>query len=211
MRIVSIEHQKRGRSARLTLEDGQTLLIHRDLVLDAGLRQGGTLEPAALEELLARQASQTAMSVALRLIAYRPRSEAELRAKLAARGLHGQIIGQTIDRLRELSLLDDEDFAHSWVDSRNKNSPRGKHLLALELRQKGVQPQTAAGALTAVDEDEAAYRAGSRRARLLRTASLEEFRRRVGEFLLRRGFSYETAATTVQRLWQERDTKDAIS
>lgn len=210
MRIVSIEHQKRGRNARITLEDGQTLVLPRDLVQDAGLQQGGILEPAAREELLARQASQTAMSAALRLIAYRPRSEAELRAKLAARGLHSQII-QTIDRLRELSLLDDEDFARSWVDSRNRNSPRGKRLLALELRQKGVQAQAAAGALTAMDEDEAAYRAGARRARLLRTASLEEFRRRVGEFLLRRGFSYETAAATVERLWQERDTTDAIS
>jgi regulatory protein len=43
-----------------------------------------------------------------------------------------------LDRLGELGYLDDEAFARSWVESRDRARPRGEHALKRELQLKGV-------------------------------------------------------------------------
>src|SRR5437868_4706799 len=55
-------------------------------------------------------------------------------------------------------------------------------------------------------EDERAYQAGLKRLRLLARCDEDEFRKRLCAFLQRRGFDYETARGTAERLWAERDT-----
>jgi regulatory protein len=106
-------------------------------------------------------------------------------------------------RLKELRLIDDAAFAATWVESRDRASPRSRRLLASELRLKGVTREVAATSSDAVDDADAAYRAGLKRARLLAGKPFEEFRRKVGDLLLRRGFDYETAREAVRRLWDE--------
>jgi hypothetical protein len=54
-----------------------------------------------------------------------------------------------------------------------------------------------------MDETEAAYRAGQKRARSLMSASYPDFQRRVADHLLRRGFAFDLARSTVQRLWAD--------
>jgi len=143
------------------------------------------------------------MAAALGLIAYRPRSEKELRDRLRRRGVDPTLIESTAARLSELHLLDDRAFAASWVESRNRTGPRSRRLLAFELRAKGVARGSADEAVEVVNEADAAYRAAGKRARVLAGRPFQEFRRKVGDLLLRRGFTYETANQTVKRLWEE--------
>jgi len=85
-------------------------------------------------------------------------------------------------------------------------------MLAGELRLKGVSRDPADAAVETIDEADAAYRAAGKRAQLLAGRPLEEFRRKLGNLLLRRGFAYETANETVRRLWEEtRGATDAAS
>jgi hypothetical protein len=63
----------------------------------------------------------------------------------------------------------------------------------------------------AVDEEEAAYRAGLKKATLLAGKPFEEFRRKVGDLLLRRGFGYDTANETVRRLWEQSGGRDGAA
>jgi regulatory protein len=139
----------------------------------------------------------------LRLIAYRPRSEKELRQRLARRGSERAHVEGTVTRLRELRLIDDAAFAASWVETRDRASPRSRRLLSSELRLKGVGREVAASSAGSIDDADAAYRAGLKRAPLLAGKPFEEFRRKVGDLLLRRGFEYETAREAVNRLWLE--------
>ena len=41
-------------------------------------------------------------------------------------------------------MLDDEQFARQWVESRDRAHPRGEHALIIELRQKGIDATTIA-------------------------------------------------------------------
>ena len=203
MRITAIERQPRRRRANVYLDGRFALALSLEVLAQAGLRPGDEVNPAHLEELRQAEAHHAALASALRLLSYRPRSEAELRQRLARRGTPPPIVDETIARLRHSALLDDEAFAHSWVDNRDQTSPRSRRLLAAELRAKGVDTHTMRQSLDALDDDDAAYRAASRRARSLAALSYPDFRRRLGDFLLRRGFGYETARSTVARLWEE--------
>ena len=60
------------------------------------------------------------------------------------------------------------------------------------LPEPAIEPALEAEAVV-VDEGAAAYRAGAKRARALAGRPYDEFRRKLGDLLLRRGFSYETA------------------
>ncbi len=206
MRITAIERQPRRRRANLHLDGRLALSLSPEVLAKAGLHVGDPLTTIELESLRASEARYSALTTALRLLSYRPRSEAELRQRLARRGTPPPLIDETIARLRELDLTDDEAFARAWVESRQRSSPRSRRLIALELRDKGVSQQITQESLAALDEDaeaDAAYRAATRRAAALAALPYADFRRRLSNFLLRRGFDYDTVRATTARLWEE--------
>jgi len=55
----------------------------------------------------------------------------------------------------------------------------------------------------AVDDDNSAYRAATSKARGLPLSDYQSFRRRLGEYLKRRGFGYGVIKHAVERVWQE--------
>ncbi|MFH1486475.1 MAG: RecX family transcriptional regulator, partial [Chloroflexota bacterium] len=71
------------------------------------------------------------------------------------------------------------------------------------LRRKGVSPETAAQVTQGLDDQSSAYRVGKNKARSLCGLDYQDFRRKLGSYLHRRGFDYSTATEVVNRLWQE--------
>jgi len=108
-----------------------------------------------------------------------------------------------IERLRRIQLVDDAAFAAYWVEQRATHRPRGSRLLKQELRQKGISQDVLAEALPSDDDADGAYRAAQRKATSLRALDERTFKQRLGAFLQRRGYGYETVKPVVGRLWQE--------
>ncbi len=146
---------------------------------------------------------QVAVDRALRYLSCRPRSESELRTRLERYGYQDDLVAATLDRLRGSGLIDDSSFAAFWTENRASFSPRSSRLVAQELRQKGVGSAIIAEAVETLDNEAEAYRAGYKKAQALERADYHEFRRKLGAFLLRRGFDYEEIRLVVERLWEE--------
>jgi regulatory protein len=138
-----------------------------------------------------------ALKLALKFLAARARSEAEVRAKLAQAGFSAKIVDTALGKLRSLKLLDDRVFAGNFARSRIDNRGYGPLRLERELRQKGV-----AGALVRRVLDESfGKREGQERARELlakrfRGKNLGDAKnlRRAISFLQRRGYRDTTIA-----------------
>src|SRR6202012_2894933 len=79
-----------------------------------------------------------ARALCLRLLTARARTRAELAGQLAKRGYPDDVSTRVLDRLADVGLIDDTDFAEQWVHSRLANAGKGKRALAAELRTKGV-------------------------------------------------------------------------
>ncbi|MBA3876622.1 MAG: recombination regulator RecX [Anaerolinea sp.] len=151
------------------------------------------------------------LEAALRFLEARRRSVAEVRRRLTDAGYREELVTTAIERLAELGILDDDAFAAQWVESRDRARPRGERALRVELRQKGVDPETIAralgqrdtpeggGAEGAVSADEvAAQRLLARHAGgLRRIADLRARRQRAYATLARHGFAPEVCGSVV--------------
>lgn len=207
MRIVAVERRPRRKRLTITFEDGSTLEASIETVGGFGLRSGDDLSDTRLASVAEAEARHQANLAALRMIARSPQSEAEIRRKLAQRAIPHPVAAEVITRLRELGLIDDAGFARVYAERRERMSPRGRRLIAAELRGRGVSRDVAAVSIEPLDDAEAAYRAAVRRAQSLKALPYADFQRRLGEFLLRRGFGYEVAGSTIRKVWEE--TRDS--
>jgi len=203
MLITDIARQKRRLRVDIFVDGRLALSLSLTLVAQAGLRRGDVVAAERLEALRQADERHQAHDAALRLLAYRPRSEAELRTRLARRGLPPGAVEEAMEHLRAQGLLDDDAFARYWVETRQQSSPRGRYLLQRELLAKGVAAETAGEALATVVDEEVARHTAAKKAGTLRNLDYPTFRRRLGQFLLRRGFPYETARALVEELWRE--------
>lgn len=150
---------------------------------------------------------QRAFDRAQRFLNYRPRSEQEITSRLRRQGFTGEVIEATLQKLRRLELVDDASFAEFWKENRQTFRPRSKRLLTHELRQKGIDKELIASVTQEVDDADEAYRAGYRKAHSLKHADYYEFRRKLGAFLSRRGFTYEVVNSVVERVWKEKESE----
>jgi len=205
-RLTALEPQ-RFRPERLNVHlDGRFAFGLSAAVADeAGLRVGQTLAPAEIERLQAQDRQRGALNRALNFLGYRPRSEQEIRANLERGGFEPPVIEAAVEQLRRLGYVSDAELARFWVESRQRHSPRGDRLLAQELRRKGVDAETIETAIEAAGTDDldAAVRAGRRKARQLAALDPQTFRQRLGAFLARRGFDWETIKSAVAALRAE--------
>jgi regulatory protein len=203
MRITAIIRPPRKRRYEVTVDHVLLVPLSAEVLAQAHLRTGQELTEAQIQALEEAEARHSALAAAMRMLAYGPRSEHEIRTALARRRTRGDIVAETVTRLRELNLIDDTAFAQAYIEGRDRRSPRGRRLLRSELGARGIDRKAADEHLAAVDERGAAYRAASRRARSLAALDLPAFQRRLGDHLLRRGFSYETAREAISRAWAE--------
>lgn len=135
----------------------------------------------------------------------RQRSEFEMRQYLEkkAQALHVQksVIDQVIARLCELKYLDDKAYAESHVRSRIRGKPKGEYALRQELSAKGIQNTIIDQYFEnhPLDEGALSYKALQAKWPLYRNLEYATKKRRATDFLLRRGFSYDSIREALER------------
>jgi regulatory protein len=161
-----------------------------------------------------REREAHARDLCLRLLTARARTRAQLAAQLTKRGYPDEVCGRVLDRLTEVGLVDDQDFAEQWVRSRHLNAGKGKRALAAELRTKGVDDEVIAEALDEIDADAERVRAEQlvadklRRERLSDESDDVKVARRLVGMLARRGYNQSMAFDVVKvAMASERDRR----
>lgn len=209
MKITAIEPQQRHPDRYNIALDGRFALgLDGALVVAEGLSVGQELSAADVERLAGREEERRLFDAAVRFLAPRPRSRAEVRRRLLAPRPNRPVpsregVERILDRLEQLELLNDQDFADFWVENRERFSPRSARALGQELRQKGVARETAEQVSDPERDAERALAAARQRLHMWRGLDYEALRTRLGQFLLRRGFSYGIARETVRQVWEE--------
>ncbi|MEJ5246761.1 MAG: RecX family transcriptional regulator [Caldilinea sp.] len=169
----------------------------------ASLRKGQRLSDDEIAALRSQDAVEKAYQAALRFLASRPRSRAEVERRLAAKGHAAEAIAPALERLEAHGYLDDASFAAYWVENRSRFRPRSAAAVRHELRQKGVDAETIRSALGELDEDEAAWAAVAQRLERWRGLTKEQLTQKIMNYLARRGFGYEIAQRTARRAWAQ--------
>ncbi len=160
-------------------------------------RRGGAADRRDEEP---RDEAERAREICLKQLAGRPRTRAELATALARQGISPEVAVEVLERYDEVGMIDDEAFARAWVSSRHHSRGLARRALANELRQRGVDAETAGAALDDLDPDTEAATARALVDRKLRAARGEPeaiFRRLVG-MLARKGYGPGLAIRVVK-------------
>jgi len=145
------------------------------------------------------------MSRALGLLKIRPRSEAELKARLQMAGFKQDAREQVMSILKEKGLVNDMEFAKTWVESRQRVSPRGRITLIRELRAKKVSAPLIEKAIAEnpVDETAAIEKTALKKLPSLRKMPANLKRKKLFEHLARKGFDFEKIKDTIEKIIYE--------
>lgn len=151
-----------------------------------------------------------AKEYALALLDRRPHTTRELQKKLRQKDFSEATVASVVAFLTEYRYLDDASFAAEWVSHRTRIRPAGRRRLKQELMARGVARDTARVAirenLSPEEELAAAIELlATRYARITKASRSDSnfvsevlpkrdpaLKRRLGEFLFRRGFDYDT-------------------
>lgn len=201
-KITAIEPQKKNPNRVNIHLDGE-FAFALSRITAAWLKVGEGLTDEKIARLQIEDERERAYQQAMLFLSYRARSEKEIRQNLLKHEFSEEVIEGTLERLRESGLADDNEFARAWVENRNVFRPRSRRALTLELRQKGLDDETVQTAVADVDERALAYESARKRAPRLNGLEWGEFRRKLSEYLARRGFPYSVIVSVVTQIWNE--------
>ena len=203
-RITALRVGKsRGKRVNVFLDGKFAFSLEAEVAVREGLQPGQELSAGEIEALARSDHFHRCLNAATHYLSYRPRSESELRERLYQRGFNGDSVEVVLVKLKEQGVVDDMAFTQFWKDNRESFSPRSQWLTKLELKRKGVAEDIIDQVTDAIDDDNSAYRAALSKARSLPLSDRQDFCRRLGGYLKRRGFGYRVIKHTTERVWQE--------
>ncbi len=185
----------------ISLSDGSSFFVPRELIEALGLEPGGECDEAALAELRHAHLLHEASEKAIELLARSEHSRFLLARKLLKREFPEGVIRDALDRLEERGFLDDRRFAEQWVASRVRRRPEGETALVAGLQARGVDGGLAREVVEAFkgefpeELERAIERAG---ARILRRSGVGAAELR--EKLQRRGFRPSDVTAYIAKL-----------
>ena len=142
---------------------------------------------------------------AVKLLAAKPRSVAELRERLLrGKNTNSEVVENVIARLREYGYLNDEHFAFSYASYKVKQRPLGRRRLERDLKFKKVDSAVVNQALelvfTETPEDQLIDQAIAKRVRLRGKPKNRLEAKSLFDHLLRQGFQFELVSERVRAL-----------
>jgi regulatory protein len=151
------------------------------------------------------KARERTLQRAVKLLAAKPRSVAELRERLLEKQWTDEAaVEYALGKLKEYGYLDDERFAFGFASYRVRQKPVGRQRLARDLRDKQVSRETADAALDLLyaetSEEELIERAIEKRVRLRGRPKTRQEIKSLYDHLQRRGFSYDLIIRKVREI-----------
>ena len=138
---------------------------------------------------------------ALGLLAVRQRSRREIQRRLERAGFGPEEIGEELDRLQQVGLVDDEAFARVVVEHSFTTRREGRRVVAGRLISAGIAPDIVEAALDPVvggEEERADALAVAKAAKLSSLPPDAAYRRLYG-MLARRGYEPDVAGRAARR------------
>jgi regulatory protein len=134
-------------------------------------------------------------------LAVSARSRADLEQSLAKRKISEEVARVTLDKFEAAGLVNDAEFAHAWVQARQRSKGLSARVLAAELKRKGVADHHIRDALDQLDpvaEVEAAH--ALVRTKLRSMSKLDDTTkiRRLTAMLGRKGYAPQIAFEVVR-------------
>lgn len=199
-KITAIEPQTKAKNrVNIFVEGRFSFGIDERLLLDFDLFVGKEISDSDVKKYKEGDNYQKCMEKAFRFLSYRPRSEKEMKEKLAEK-YDETTVKKALKKLASYGYVNDAEFARMWVESRKTG--RGKRALSYELARKGVAKDVIEEALSNLSDDsefESALELVKKRSKYQNLDKNEKYRK-IAPFLARRGYSYDIIKKVINEI-----------
>lgn len=191
MIITAVEPTKKGRYS--VFADGEFVFsVDDETLVLCGVKAGREVTVQQLEAIRQTAEEKKAKQKAMTLLSYKSYTKQGLQKRLAEY-VDGEAAEKATERMAELGLIDDEDYARRLAADLIKRKGYGERRVMQEMLRRGVAKQLAEEAISAqsVDTGETLKRIIEKK--YLRTLENEgeKGKRRAVNGLLRLGYSYD--------------------
>ncbi|NLB90701.1 MAG: hypothetical protein GX786_05730 [Clostridiales bacterium] len=209
--------EKKGRKFLVTVNEEHHLTVPYSIFQQRPLDINDPLNLEEYEQWLMVRQFKYAFNQAVAFLAQRARSEKEVYDKVIRIGSLPQTAQMVVYKLKDLSLLDDYDFALQWIESRHRRQI-GKYKIQEELFKKGISKSIMEKAFLAAtpyedasfeEEDLELHKALAQGEKLFlryQKEPKEKQKQKLLHGLVRKGFSWEVAKTALLQIIQEDET-----
>ncbi len=158
--VSAIESQKSNIRRSDKIEKRFNIFIGEKFVFAVGeenllkfkLKVGSLIDDQILAEILKKEDEKKLTDQAINFLSFRPRSQKETEDYLIKKisqkeklkyhqAKEAPQIPIIIAKLAKYGYLDDLNFAKWWVESRNRARQKGKRLISMELKYKGIDEE----------------------------------------------------------------------
>ena len=207
--IITKIKRLRGKRQRYSVHlDGVPTLELSDWTIGkCGLRTGDDLDEQTVDKIKSTEAETQAKNIAINYLSYRQRSSKEIIDHLIKKGFVRECAEDVTRQLQSARMVNDLEFAHAFVRDRLKRKPTGQALLTerscfpKELH-RSMTDMVLAELISPQSQQASALQAAKRKIQLTQYSKKnideEKRKKRLLDFLLRRGFSYEIALNTIR-------------
>lgn len=146
------------------------------------------------------------MLIAMRLLAATPKSRRDLKSKLADKGLPEDLIEEVLLDLERQGLLCDKVYAQNLAAKYTNSNPSGRRKISFELKRKGIDAPLREEILENLSPEAERERAKElAQGRWHRFSKLEpeKRRKRIYDFLIRRGFEFDLIRDVMTEIQNE--------
>ena len=180
----------------ILLDSGEKYWLKNNDLAGTGIFEGAELSRESFFHWLRIRQYPRALNQAVSMLARRPCSTGEIVSRLTRKRYADEVIELVIYKLEKEKLLNDRDFCDQWIQYRF-NHGYGPVFIRRELRMKGIAQEMIDTALELFDEDDRMEKAEAlARKAWMRTKpdkDLRKSRQKVIAFLVRKGYSWDTA------------------
>ncbi len=215
MKITKIEQQKKNPLLYSIFINGKySFSLHNEVLYTVNIKEGQEVDAKELQVIIKAEQIKKVQNYALLLLSYRDRSYKEIYDGLKRKKFEEDIIQKVVEKLENSGYLNDYKYAVNWINQRLEKKPRGKRLISQELFAKGIRKEIIDETINkifnsnSVEEVDLAVRALRKKLPGYKKLDKNIAMRRIRNFLLRRGFSYDVINKIVGNIFKNHDYID---
>lgn len=176
--------------------------LELETVMRYRLKAGDDIEKERLDEIQSDSETARAFDKALSFISLSKKTKKQVRDYLTKKGYTDKTIDSALEKMQSYAFIDDEDYARDYA--RGVSANKGKRLIALELKRKGVSDVDASAALDELGDELPSATAVAEKYAKNKEKNRENLLK-CYKYLLSKGFSYDTAKQAADEIFRYED------
>ena len=176
--------------------------LELETVMKYRLKIGLEIEEEKLDEIQCDSERLKATDKALNFLSNRAKTKKQVKEYLEKKGYTEKTVIAVMEKLIEYKYVSDENYAEDYV--RVYSSKKGKRLIEMELKQKGVSDIDMRSALDSIENEEESALKIAEKYMKFKEKSKENLLK-CYKYLLSKGFDYDLAKQTIEKVKENED------